>query len=293
MEENQYTYQQVIDRAEKVMSENFIRDAERDAQLLMMHLLKNEMADLIGMAAELMPVDELAQYSALIQRRLRREPLQYITRRADFWDMSFYVDQRVLIPRPETEHIVEAVMEDYPEDTKALSMVDVGTGSGCLTVTLAKQYKKAKLYSIDIDPGALEVAAINASRGNVTNRVNLLHGDLLEPLDTIESPRTFHIIVSNPPYISLEEARELEPEVIKAEPLKALVAGKTGLEVYARMIPKLAGRLRKNGRFYLEVGKDQDGPVRRMVEDDDGVNYLRTVRDLQGIGRVVIGERRK
>jgi release factor glutamine methyltransferase len=289
----EYSIQQVLERAEKVMRENYIRDAERDAQLLMLYHLKIEMAELITRLGEIMLADDLAQFSALIQRRLRREPLQYIMRKADFWDLSLYVDQRVLIPRPETEHIIEAILADYPEKTKSLSIVDVGTGSGCLSVALANEYKKAKVYSIDIDPGALEVATINASRGNVINRTTLLEGDLLEPLDSIESPRTFHIIVSNPPYISMDEARELEPEVIKSEPLKALVAGKTGLEVYTRLIAQLAGRLRKKGRFYLEVGAGQDGPVRRMVEDDGGLIYLRTVPDLQGIGRVVIGERRK
>lgn len=260
--------------------------------MLMQHLLKIETAELITRLKEELTRDLIARYEGLLKRRLRREPLQYITRRVEFWGLEFYIDQRTLIPRPESELIIEAVENDFPERDKPLAIVDVGTGSGCLAVVLALEYSKAKLFALDLEPGALEVASINSSRHNVTNRVKLLQGDLMAPLAALKTPRKYHIIVSNPPYISSQEIPSLQPEVTKAEPNNALVAGETGLELFKRLIPQISVVLKKGGRFYLECGAGQDREVSNLIRNEEGLNLLRIDTDLQGIPRVIVGEKR-
>jgi release factor glutamine methyltransferase len=257
----------------------------------MQYLFKIETAELISRHEEIMSEDLLAQYSALVRRRLRREPLQYITRRTEFWSLEFYVDQRVLIPRPESEHILEAVLADHEDKKKPYAVADIGAGSGCIGIALAVELGRAKVFGVDVDPGALEVATINASRHNVSNRVTFYRGNLLTPLRHLSSPKGFNIIVSNPPYISEMEAQELEPEVIKAEPYGALISGPTGLEVYEKLIPQLAPMLRKEGRFYLEIGMGQESEVRRLIGAGEGLAYQRTVPDLAGIPRIIVGTR--
>lgn len=250
-----YTISQVLKEAERVLSEGDIPEAGRNAQLLLQYQLKLDTAALIANGNDEIPDSELAQYSALVSRRLQREPLQYITRTSEFWSLEFYVDQRVLIPRPETEHIIEEMQKDFTESDKNVSIVDVGVGSGCLSIAIAKEYPRARLFSIDTEPGALEVAAINCSRHNLTGRVKLMKGRTLVPAIKLKSPKAFNIVVSNPPYISEKEAEELEPEVIKAEPRKALVSGPTGLEVYQELIDSMPTALRKKDIFIWKSGQ--------------------------------------
>lgn len=292
MKAESYKIGEVIDEAALVLDNQGIGEGRRTAQLLMQHLLKIETAELITRLKEELTRDLIARYSGLLKRRLRREPLQYITRRVEFWGLEFYIDQRALIPRPESELIIEAVEKDFPEHDKPLSIVDVGTGSGCLAVVLALNYTKAKLFALDLEPGALEVASINSSRHNVTNRIKLLQGDLMTPLAAIKTPRKYNIVVSNPPYISLQEIPSLQPEVAKAEPKNALVAGSTGLEIFKRLIPQISILLKKSGRFYLECGAGQDEEVSKLISHEEELNLLRIDDDLQGIPRVLVGEKR-
>lgn len=291
MNEQSHTIREVIDEAARVLREHGIGEAERNSRLLMQHVLKLENADLISKGGETMAGEHLAIYSALLRRRLGHEPLQYITRRAEFWGLEFYVDSRVLIPRPETEHIVEAVLADYPERMRTWAIADIGCGSGCLTVALAHEFSRARLFAVDSESGPMEVTAINASRHNVANRTKLLRGDLLEPLAAVQSPRGMHIIVSNPPYIAADDLPHLQPEVSRAEPRKALVGGRTGLEIYQRLIPQLSRCLRRGGRFYLECGAGQADAVRALLEAQKELRWDRTVPDLAGIPRVVVGYR--
>lgn len=291
MSEIAHTIREVIDEAARVLRENGITEAENNSRLLMQHVLKLKNADLISRGGEPLAGEQLAVYTALLRRRIGHEPLQYITRRAEFWGLEFYVDSRVLIPRPETEHIVEAVLADYPERMRTWAIADIGCGSGCLTVALASEFTRARLFAVDSESGPMEVTAINISRHNVANRTKLLRGDLLEPLAELQSPRGMHIIVSNPPYIAAEDLRHLQPEVNRAEPRKALLGGRTGLEVFQRLVPKLARSLRRGGRFYLECGAGQAEEVRSLIEAEKELRWHRTVPDLAGIPRVVVGYR--
>jgi release factor glutamine methyltransferase len=288
-----YNISQVLKEAERVLTEGGISEAARNALLLLQYQLKMDTASLIANSKERVSSGDLAQYSALVSRRLQREPIQYITRSSEFWGLDFYVDQRVLIPRPETEHIIEEVMKDYPDTSKNLSIVDVGVGSGCISISLAKEYPRAKLFAIDSEAGPLEIAAINSSRHNVTSRINLLKGHILEPAIALKSPKAFNIVVSNPPYIAESEIKNLEPEVIDAEPKKALVSGPTGYEMYQELVESLPKALRKKGYFYLEIGAGQSKEICSMIDDIVELEIQRVVNDLQDIPRVIVGSREK
>jgi len=289
---DQLTIAGAVESAAELLEENAVEESRRTAQLLMMHLLKIEMAELISRGGEELSADLQAQYSGFIHRRLQREPLQYITRRADFWSREFYVDPRAPIPRPETEHIIEEVQGDFPDKQAKLTIADVGVGSGILAVVMALEFPKAKVFGIDRAPGALEVATINSSRLNVSDRFKLMQGDLLEPLIRTLGPGSLNVIVSNPPYINDKEAADLAPEIISFEPKDALIAGPTGLEVFKRLVPQVALMLAPGGRLYLECGSGQAEDVAALIGAQEPLAHLRTVADLQGIGRVIVGEKK-
>ena len=285
------TVARAVEEAAEHLGAQRIAEARRNAQLLMQHLLRTDAAGLFGRWNERLPPDLRARYGGLVGRRLRREPLQYITRRAEFWSREFYVDPRVPVPRPESEHIVEELLRDFPRGSAAPRTVDVGTGSGCLAVAIALELPQAEVIGIDIERSALEVAAINASRNNVSDRISLLRGDLLEPALELLGPGSVDAVVSNPPYIGDGEAAALPAEVIGAEPRRALVAGPTGLEIFRRLVPQAAALLKPGGRLYLECGARQAGRVEEIVAAEPSLGRLRTAPDLRGIPRVVVGRR--
>jgi release factor glutamine methyltransferase len=287
------TIAEALDSAAKHLERQGVSEGRRTAQLLMMHLLEIEQAELLSRGGEELTPDLQAQFSGLLSRRVRHEPVQYITRRVEFWSHRFYIDPRALIPRPETEHIIEEVLRDYTEKEAGLLIVDVGVGSGVLATVLATEFPKSKVFGVDLAQGALEVAGINVMRLNVGGRVELLHGDLLAPVGEKVGPDSVDMIVSNPPYISIGEAASLAPEVVKAEPKGALIAGPTGLEVFERLIPQVALMLAPGGKAYLECGAGQAGSVVDIVTAQENLRHLRTAKDLQGIERVVVAERIK
>ncbi len=287
-----YTVGEAVERAAEHFGKHGIEEGRRTAQLLLQHLLGADMAELLGSLEEKLSSDQQTRYSALVRRRTNREPLQYITRRVEFWSLEFYVDPRAVIPRPETEHIVEEVLADFPDRDAGLRIADVCTGSGVLAIVLAREYPKAGLLGIDIEPGALEVAAINASRLNVSGRVKFLRSNLFSREAGLFRPESMDIIVSNPPYISAAETAALPPEISRAEPRRAHVAGPTGLELFQRLIPQADFLLTPGGRLYLECGAGQAKDVARLLETH-GMRHSRTAPDLQRIPRVVVGESRR
>jgi release factor glutamine methyltransferase len=286
-----HTIADIVDSTARHFKDHGIGEGRRTAQLLMQHLLKMEMADLVSRGKEKLSEDLQAQYAGLVRRRLNHEPLQYITRRVEFWSRELYVDPRAPIPRPETEHIIEEVLKDYPERDGRMSIADVGVGSGALAVILALEYPRSKVIGTDLANGALEVASINASRLDVSGRIELHRGDLLASLFDRLGIGVFDVIVSNPPYIADGEASSLAPEVIRAEPRGAHVAGPTGLEVYRRLLPHAAVMLKPGGKLYLECGAGQASEVGELVESQEPLKRLRTVKDLQKIERVVVAGR--
>jgi release factor glutamine methyltransferase len=253
----------------------------RDDELLLAHLLGCSRVALIAHPERPLSPDEAGQFESLIQRRQASEPVQYITGVQEFFGLPFEVLPAVLIPRPETEHLVEALLERFDRQSDP-RILDVGTGSGAIAVALANALPRSQVTAVDLSPAALEVARRNAQRHGVADRVTFLLSDLLAAVGGKE----FDAVVSNPPYVA--EGEVLEPQVANYEPHSALYAGKTGLEIYERLIPQAAKVLKPQGWLMLEIGYGQSSALQRLLSDWTGATFL---SDLQGIPRVAIAKR--
>jgi release factor glutamine methyltransferase len=275
------------------------------AEVLLMHATGRDRTWLFAHPEQVLDQGALEKYFAAIERRVAGEPTQYITGIQEFWGLEFEVAPAVLIPRPETEHVMEAVLGRLGErglkihmDTGApretMYVADVGTGSGCLAVALAYELPHAKVFATDISTTALEVATRNAERNGVTDRVTFLEGDLLKPFfedSDNDLPRAFDVIVSNPPYISSEEKQALQREVREHEPHSALFAGATGLELYGPVVEQAARLLKDRGILVLELGHDSADYVRGLFDGDTGWGNVAVTIDLGGIPRVLAAQR--
>jgi release factor glutamine methyltransferase len=252
------------------------RNARLDAELLLAHILRVDRTALLTHPERLLSHVEADLFESLLQRRSAGEPIQYITGIQEFFGLTFEVSPDVLIPRPETEHLVETVLERFGREAK-LRIADVGTGSGAIAISLAHHMPQAHLTAIDSSAAALQVARRNAERHGLTERVTFLRSDLLGEA----SENSFDVVVSNPPYVSGEEV--LEEQVLNYEPHAALFAGPTGLEVYERLIPQACRVLTPGGWLVLEIGHGQQPALQNLLE---GWADVRFIPDLQGIPRV-------
>lgn len=256
-------------------------DAALDAEVLARHALGWDRARLIARGREAAPPEFEDRYTGLIARRAAREPVAYIVGVREFWNRDFEVTRDVLIPRPETELVVEEALEDARASRPA-EIVDVGTGSGCIAVTLAAELADVRLTATDISAAALNVARRNAERHDVAGRMTFQLTDLLNgisgPLD---------LVVSNPPYMSPEIEPTLQPEVARYEPRQALYAGGDGLDTYRRLFPAAAERLADGGLLVVEFGFGQEADVRRLAHAA-GLRVARVRADLQQIPRVAV-----
>ena len=254
----------------------------RDAELLLLRALGRDRAWLLTHADAPITDEQIAQLHGWVARRARHEPVQYILGEQEFYGLPMRVTPAVLIPRPETEHLVEATLARLPRD-HAIEVADVGTGSGAIAVALAHALPLARLTALDISPKALDVARSNAERHGVADRVRLVESDLLS---AVRSER-FFAVVANPPYVAETEA--LEAQVRQYEPHGALFAGPTGLDVYQRLIPQAQEVLEPGGWLLLEIGHGQRDALAELLA---GWNEVSFQADLQGIPRVAIAQRR-
>lgn len=259
----------------------------REAALLLGWLLGMSEAEVLAHGEREVPADSVDHFRTLLERRLSGEPVAYLLGEREFYGRAFFVDRRVLIPRPETEHVVEAALASpLPERPWIL---DVGTGSGILPVTLALEIPGAQTIGTDISPGALEVAAGNARRHGVADRARFVDADLTEGLDLSR----FDLVVSNPPYIDIRDAPTLSPEVVNFEPHVALFAP-GGDSVIARLFSLLgnpAAGLRAGVRIIVEIGQGQLETACRLAEAS-GLQFVASRHDYADIPRVVVLERR-
>lgn len=257
--------------------------ARQDAETLLLHLLGEKMAWMMAHGDKLLPDELFVSYAELLERRRQGEPIQYITGETEFYGLPFRVTPDVLIPRPETEHLVEKVLE-LAANFAAPRIVDVGTGSGCIAITLAHKLTHAAITAIDLSTVALTVARDNAKRNGVDLR--FLEGDLLAPV----AGERFEIVVSNPPYVPTADRESLSVEVRDYEPAQALFAGEDGLEVYRRLIPAAFDALIPSGFVVLEIGYGQSPAITEMLARC-GFAQIEFVPDLQGIPRVACAQR--
>jgi len=257
-------------------------EAALDAEVLARHVLDCDRATFLIRARDPLPSAFDRLFEDLVLRRLAREPVAYITGHKEFWGLEFDVTPAVLIPRPETELIVEEALSAMPARDAVRRIIDVGTGSGCLAVALAIEFPAATVLATDSSKAALEVASRNVLRHNLTTRVSLVHTNLLDGVSG-----SADLIVSNPPYVSEREAPHMQPEVIRYEPRSALFAGADGLDVIRRLFAASAVHLAETGRLIVEFGIGQEDGLRGASREAGWtVDHIR--RDLQGIPRVAV-----
>jgi release factor glutamine methyltransferase len=253
-----------------------------NAELLLMFTLNSDRAYLYAHPERELTADEHTRCDAALAERARGVPAQYITGHQEFWGMDLIVTPAVLIPRPETEHVIETVLDCVgraPSPAKRLRIADVGTGSGCIALALAKELPQADILATDISPAALEVARANAARHQLEKRIQFRETDLLNGLDN----NSFDFIVSNPPYVGESEEDQVQLEVRKFEPRNAVFAGPTGVEVIARLIPQAHAKLKPGGWLVMEVSGTISEEVEHLLKD---WNEVQIRPDLQSIPRV-------
>jgi release factor glutamine methyltransferase len=271
------------------LEESNVPSAPLGAELLLMHVLQRDRTWLYAHPEfELSPKDA-ADYAHLIARRGEGVPTQYLTGRQEFWGLEFQVGPGVLIPRPETEHTIEVVLERLgARRAEPLRIADVGTGSGCIAISLARELPRAEIVATDISAAALDYAQRNAARHLVSNRIQFLRADLLEAAMEASGRAGSHLnlIVSNPPYVGRNDAGSLPREVRENEPAEALFAGDDGLEIYPALIDEAARKLAPNGILVLEIGYNGAQYVGSLLSASQWTD-LRVTRDLAGIERVI------
>ena len=254
-----------------------------NAELLIKFTLDCDRAYLYAHPERELTSDETQRYDEALARRAIGVPAQYITGHQEFWGMDLIVSPAVLIPRPETEHIVETVLELAKSTVERRAsppvIVDVGTGSGAIALALAKELPAAEIHATDISPEALEVATANAARHELTSRIKFHQADLLEGFP----PASFNFVVSNPPYVGESEEDSVQLEVRKFEPRTAVFAGPTGLEIIERLIPQARLTLKPGGWLIFEISGTIAEAVRHNLA---GWAEVRLTNDLQGIARV-------
>ncbi|MBC7529436.1 MAG: peptide chain release factor N(5)-glutamine methyltransferase [Chthonomonadaceae bacterium] len=275
-----------LEEATRKLSEAEIESPRFEAQLLLMIALGVTRTQVLAGTYLPPTYDQETRFMALIEARTRRIPFAYLRGSQEFYGLEFVVSPSVLIPRPETESLVERVLEVARKKDGAFRFADVGTGTGCIPISiLANTSPNVSAIAIDLSPLALEIALTNAKRHGVLQRVELLQTDLLQGVEA----HSLDFIVSNPPYIETETLNTLEPEVRDHEPRLALDGGEDGLQIYRRLFPEIARVLKPKGSFAVEVGAGQ-APAVSEIAERAGFQNLRVSRDFADIERVVEGE---
>jgi release factor glutamine methyltransferase len=254
-----------------------------NAELLLMFTLASDRAYLYAHPERELSNEETSRYDAALAERARGVPAQYITGHQEFWGVDFIVSPDVLIPRPETEHVVESVLESLAKDNLAdhPRIADVGTGSGCIALALAKELPLAEIHAIDISAAALDIARVNAARHQLESRIHFHRADLLRGFDA----NSFDFVVSNPPYVGESEEDQVQLEVRKFEPRNAVFAGHRGTEVIAQLIPQASRVLKPSGKLVMEISGAIAEETRKLLQ---GWREVEFKRDLQSIQRVAI-----
>ncbi len=261
-----------------------------DAEVLLAETLGLDRVGLYTHYDQPLQGDELARFKQLVLRRLRHEPVAYILGRREFWSLPLRITPDVLIPRPETEILVaEALQVLSPADQGDLHLLEIGTGSGAISIALAKELPAARIIATDLSPKALSVAEENAAENRVRGQIRFLQGDLFQP---VPKGATFDLVVSNPPYITRGQLSSLMPEVRDYEPRIALDGGKDGLDFFRRALPIVEKYLRPAGWFLVELGAGQDQQVLEIAEKNPELAPFGFAKDLNGINRVFKARRK-
>ena len=264
----------------KELEQQGILTSKLDVKILLSYLLNIDSKELIMYFNQHIEQKFINSFNQLLKRRLNREPIANIVNKKSFWSYDFFVNENVLTPRNDSEILIEAVLSNYNNMQEGLKILDLGTGSGCLILSLLKMYKNASGLAVDISEKALKVARQNAENLKINN-IKFLKNNWN---DNIEEK--FDIIISNPPYIPTKEIKELEPEVNKFNPLLALDGGEDGLNCYRYLAKSLEKNLKENTKIFLEIGKNQEKDIEKIF-NENGYELLKMYKDLAEINRIL------
>jgi release factor glutamine methyltransferase len=284
------TIAEAITKAAARLAAREVPDARRDAEVLLGHVLQRDRAWLVAHYPDGLDDRDARVFDSLLERRSAREPLQYLTGSQEFWGLPFRVTHDVLIPRPETELVVEASLVALQGNSAPL-VIDLCTGSGCIAVSLAAAVPNGRVFALDRSEAALDVARGNARRNGTATRIRFLAGDLFEPLGELDLAGRVDLVAANPPYIRSDEMASLQPEVRNFEPETALVAGPRGTEIAERILEGAPHYLRSGGALVMEMGLGQADALREMADRSGAYGGIEVRKDLAGIGRVIVATR--
>ena len=275
---------QALQQSAHILSMNGIDDSYIEARMLLGHATNLSPVQIYTEPQQMLSRKEVVKLQELVDRRLKHEPAAYILKSREFHGIDFYVDSRVLIPRPETELLVDTALEfawNRNCITSPLLAVDIGTGSGAIAISLALSVPGIRVYAIDISPSALEVARLNCEYHNVGRQVTLLSGNLLQPL-----PEPVDLVVANLPYIKSSELVSLSPEITKFEPRMAIDGGDSGLECIRQLLQQVKSKINAGGCLLLEIGQNQEKDVSQLINSCLNEVNFRFIADFNGIKRV-------
>jgi release factor glutamine methyltransferase len=274
-------------RMRDLLEKNGVNDADREAEIIVSHALGTDRVSLYSDNPDI-PEESILHIDQFVRRRLTREPLQYILGYTEFYGIKIILGTGVLIPRPETELLVEAaikIVSEFKGGSSKFKIIDLCTGSGCIALALAQRFPDAEVYGTDISEAALQYAEENARTNSITN-ATFLKGSLF---NSLKKNLRFDLIISNPPYIRRQDIKDLQPEIKDWEPVEALDGGEDGLDYYRAIIPEAGNYLKKHGYLMFELGIHQAKAVKKMAEDE-GFGNISLIKDYAGIDRMLIAK---
>ena len=291
--ESQWTILKILKWTTSYFKSHQIENPRASSEILLAHVLKLRRIDLYLRYDQPLGRTELEHFKALIRKRIQKEPVAYIVGTKEFWSLDFFVNKDVLIPRPETECVVEAVFQYLSAESTVASkrILELGTGSGAIILALASQFPEHRYYASDRRIDILNLTRRNAKHHNLDRCVYLFVGDWLSPLKG--SGACFDVIVSNPPYVKTAMIDQLQPEIFKYEPYSALDGGKDGLACIRHIIERAHDYLNEKGRLFLEIGHDQRGDVQNIIDHCSRYGNIVFKKDYSGCYRVVEMEKLK
>lgn len=289
-----WTVKRLLEWTTGFFSRKAVDPARLSAELLLAHVLNVPRIKLYTDYERVVPESALQTYRDLVKRASESEPIAYLTGRAHFFNLEFQINRDVLIPRPDTETVVENVLQLARRTTgfETPRILDLCTGSGCIAAAIAHHHKHASIVAIDISPAALAVARGNIEKLGLAERITLLEGDLFEPLSGQPDRDPFDMIVSNPPYIATPKIAGLDRSVRDYEPITALDGGEDGLKLIRRIIEGAPARLRSNGWLFIEIAFDQADQAKALALQSPDFNDWRVIKDHAGNDRVLTAVRK-
>jgi release factor glutamine methyltransferase len=270
-----------LNQGVNILKANNILNPNLDSEILLCESIKKDKKHIILNSKEILNSKQLDNFNSFIDRRKNGEPIAYLINKKEFWKDEFYVNKDVLIPRPDTEMIIEQVLKIYPMKSK-LQVLDIGTGSGCIILSIIKERHNFYGTGIDISKKSIKVSKINAKQLNLTNRVKFIHSSV----DNFTNGK-YDLIVSNPPYIELLSLKYLEKNVVNFEPKLALSGGIDGYSKIRKVISKASILIKKNGKFILEIGFNQKNKVKEILKKE-GFYVNKAIKDYGNNDRCII-----